>query len=263
MTQPASAAGGFVAGTKVRTLYGSKLIEEIQVGDLVPAIHDSEQDEYDLKPMVNHFMFENKPIWYVSFYDITEQVIWSGSPADWFEVDSPLFVTPDHPFLVVGRCVGGEGHLQGSDLKRGTPDNYVPYPTPIWKRVDQLVSNDVLFNPISSDLYAVALVKPVYQYDPEQPQLAWVHGYDQEKMGLGPENDQTDGMLFDLSQHSNGYFSPIETGIAYPIEDYYDPDERFTPYHATVYSIEVEDYRTYMVGGSGILVHQGHLVSAS
>ena len=210
--------------------------------------------------MVNHFVFENKPIWYVSFYDITEQIIWSGSPADWFEVDSPLFVTPDNPFLVVGRCVGGEGHVRGGELKRGTPDNYVPYPTPIWKRVDQLASNDVLFNPISSDLYAVGLVKPVYQYDPEQPQLAWVHGYDQEKMGLGSNNSFMDGMLYDLSQHNGtDWFKKIEESTSYPIEDYDEPDERFTPYHTTVYNLKIEDYQTYMVSGSGVLVHQGSL----
>lgn len=112
---------------------------------------------------------------------------------------------------------------------------------------------------ISNKLFAVALAKPVYQYDSKQPQLAWVHGYDQEKMGLGPENDQTDGMLFDLTQHSNGYFSPVETGIAYPTKDYDEPDERFTPYHTTVYNLKIEDYQTYMVSGSGVLVHQGNL----
>lgn len=69
MTQPVSAAGGFVAGTKVRTLYGSKLIEEIQLGDLVPAIPESGQGQVDDKPVINTFVFENKPIWYVSYFE--------------------------------------------------------------------------------------------------------------------------------------------------------------------------------------------------
>ena len=242
---------------------GSNLIEGIQVGDLVPALPESGQGEYDLKPVVNTFVFENKPIWYVSFYDIREQAKWGGELADWFNVSSPLFVTPNHPFLVVGQCMGGEGHVRGGELKRGTPDNYVPYTTPIWKRVDQLVFNDVVFNRVLNRLFAIALAKPVYQYDSEQPLLAWIHGYDQEEMGLGPNNSIMDGMLYDLSQHDGeGWFKKVERSISYPIEAdqdgeyYYDePDERFTPYHTTVYNIEVADYHTYMVGGRGILVH--------
>lgn len=259
MTQQAIAAGGLVAGTKIITRGngGSRLIEDIQVGDLVLAIPESGQGEYDARSVINAFVFENKPIWYVSFYEINEQVIWSGRPADWFEVSSPLFVTPNHPFLVVGQCVGGEGHVRGAELKRGTPENYVAYTTPIWKRVDQLAFNDVVFNPVLNDLYAVALVRPVYQYDPEQPQLAWVHGYDQEKMGLGSNNSFMDGMLYDLSQHNRkGWFKKIEESTSYPIEDYDEPDERFTLYRTTVCNLEIEEYQTYMVSGSGIVVHQ-------
>jgi hypothetical protein len=257
--------GCFVAGTVVRIAggNGSRAIEDVQVNDLVIAIPESGQGDFQRKSVLNTFVFENKPIWYVSFYDIREQAKWGGELADWFNVTSPLFVTPNHPFLVVGQCVGGEGHVQGSELKRGTPDNYVAYAAPIWKRVDQLVFNDVVFNPISNRLFAIALAKPVYQYDSEQPHLAWIHGYDQEEMGLGPNNSFMDGMLYDLSQHNGrGGFEQIEESVAYPIEAdqdgeyYYDePDERFTPYHTTVYNIEVADYHTYMVGGRGILVH--------
>lgn len=259
MTQPASAAGGFVAGTMVRIAAGDGAIaiEEVRVGDLVTAIPESGQGDVQSKPVLNTFVFENKPVWCVSYYNIAEQTFWSDPqrPVDWFEVSERLFVTPNHPFLVVGQC---NGFIQKNELRRGTPDNYVAYEQPIWKRVDQLVFNDVICNPISNKLFAIALAKPAYQYDSEQPQLAWIHCYDQEEMGLGPENDQADGMLFDLTQHSNGFFHSLDTGIAYPIEDYDEPDERFTPYHTTVYNIEVEDYHTYMVGYRGMLVQQGH-----
>lgn len=105
----------------------------------------------------------------------------------------------------------------------------------------------------------------MYQYDPEQPHLAWVHGHNQEEMGLGYLGDERSGMLFDISQIDDfsGKFELLELAIDHPNWDMDgvgidEPDHHFVPFCATIYNIEVEDYHTYLVSMSSIVVQQSH-----
>ena len=273
MTQPSSAAGGFVAGTKVhvgrspsRPTEYYRPIEQLTIGDLVLSMPENGIGKTMAKRVVNTVVFEQTPTWYVSFYDINDEVSWDDKAVDELPACSYFGVAANHPFLVVGQCVGGKGQYAVGDFRRGTPDNYVTYPQPMWKRADQLVFNDVLHSAALDKLYAVAISKPMYQYDPEQPQLAWVHGHDQEEIGLGYLGDERSGMLFDLSQIDDfsGKFELLELAVDHPNWDMDgvgidEPDHNFVPYCTTVYNIEVEDYHTYLACISGIAVHQGSL----
>lgn len=252
---------GFVTGTQVSIdwrnstpLIFRKPIEQLVVGDLVLAVPEHGLGEAVVKRVVQITASE-QPIWYVSFYNLDGVREYSLGVCDY------VGVTADHLFSVTGRCFAGEGidYPHGSDLC-GTPENYVAYPQPIWKRADQLQFNDVLQSSKADKLLAVAIAKPLYQYDPEQPNLAWMHGVgDDEALALGPIHDN--GLLFDLSKikEYSGEFECLYGETTHPLwdldgEGIDEPDHHFIPYCATVYNVEVEDCHSYLVSTSDVVV---------
>jgi hypothetical protein len=250
---------GFVAGTQISIdWYTStpnafnKAIEQLALGDMVQCIPKDGTDK--ITKRVVRITTSEQPIWYVSFYTLENVKEYSLGGCRY------VGVTANHLFLVTGRCIAGRDieYACGADLC-GTPENYEAYPQPVWKRADQLQFNDVMQCSKSEKLIAVALAKPMYQYDPEQPNLAWMHGLgDDEGLELGPSHDN--GLLFDLSKIEYfGEFECLYGETTHPLwdvdgEGIDEPDHHFIPYCTTVYNIEVEDCHTYLLSSSGVAV---------
>jgi len=92
----------FVAGTLIHTQDGMTAIEEIEVGDLVAARDQNDEDgEIEWKEVVDFFVNEKKPIVEVSFTDDATREFKFGS-------------THDHPFWVEGK-----GWVEVQDLDIG------------------------------------------------------------------------------------------------------------------------------------------------
>lgn len=89
----------FVAGTQIITRYGSKNIEDIQIGDYVLA-ENPETGEIDYKEVVRTF---------VRYIDTTIHVIANGT-----EIET----TSEHPFWVEGKGFIKAGYLQKGDILR-------------------------------------------------------------------------------------------------------------------------------------------------
>lgn len=92
-----SGPGCFVAGTQIITMYGSKNIEDIQIGDYVLA-ENPETGEIDYKEVVRTF---------VRYKDTTIHVIANGT-----EIET----TSEHPFWVEGKGFIKAGYLQKGDI---------------------------------------------------------------------------------------------------------------------------------------------------
>lgn len=151
MTQenPVSTAdgAGFIKGTRIHTKDGLKPIEEIKVGDLVLSSPEDGSGKPEYKRVVNTFVFRNKTIRRVSYYDpINGGVV--------------LAATGNHPFWVEG-----VGWTRADQLKEGDPIRFadgnlskIVYQYPVYKFRDEpgigwtTRGNPWLINPASGQL---------------------------------------------------------------------------------------------------------------
>ena len=92
-----SSGGCFTAGTKVKTPYGEKNIEDIEVGDEVCA-YNPDTEEKDVKKVLQIFVHESDKIAHVTI---------DGETID---------ATTNHPFYVVGYSFIQAGELKAGDI---------------------------------------------------------------------------------------------------------------------------------------------------
>ncbi|QRQ83351.1 Hint domain-containing protein [Paralysiella testudinis] len=264
-----STIGCFIKGTLVETQEGWTPIDELKVGDLVMARPENGIGEAVQKRVVNTFKFENKAVWLVEI----------GNPKLKRESGGARFAaTPNHPVCVYGAVnnlfiqsrFGELGRVELEvDVERdddwnekfealsefvATPYTYTLYEQPLWKRVDQLERGDVVLD-WQNNYRVVEMVRPLYAVPDNN--AVWVQGYsdryDWEQSAIGHIYDLT------LSKDNDYTFQRAVALHVRNDEMLLAVDEQgqrtYQPYLTDVYNIEVEDYHTYCVTRSGILVY--------
>lgn len=110
-----NAVTGFVAGTLVHSQNGLVPIEQINVGDYVLSKHESGNGELLTQKVINTFVHEEQQVMCVDVYGYTVNEL-ADAESKRELIDSskktPLVVTPNHPFWVVGR-----GNVKAKNLE--------------------------------------------------------------------------------------------------------------------------------------------------
>lgn len=254
----------FVGGTlvKIPEFPYAKPIKDIKVGDYVMSRPENGIGEAVPKKVINTFHHKDKEIWYVgiSRLNLPGYII------------TNLGVTPNHPFMVYGytnEYILKDYYEVPKDIELKT----VFYDEPRWTRVDQLRVGDIVRSTSKKDPYfIIESVKPFYKSF--SPKYAYLQGgkdmsfWQSSTTGTywmpNKTNSNFFGQIIDFGEekenelvepltgenlpsyplyNKKGYMGTMASGITYPI------------YTTDVYNIEVEDYHTYCVDTSGILVH--------
>ncbi|WP_230655783.1 hypothetical protein [Psychrobacter sp. I-STPA10] len=248
----------FVGCTLVRMADGTlwKRIDDMEVGDMVLAMPEDGIGEAVPKRVTKTFKFEDKAVWYIG---VARHDKGMGYTAEGFAV------TAEHPFCVYGYAP------KVTEVGKHNPIEF--YDTPQWKRVDELLQGDVLYSGAKDRYYLVNSVKPFAKSF--LPKYAWLQGgesmYDWQFEEVGTDWDllsEEKGILganiLQLGDDMDENDANIIVDDTVPPYPKYHLDgytgnrvhgTQYAPYTTTVYNIEVEDYHTYCIGGSGILVH--------
>ncbi len=267
---------GFVAGTFVliQTEDGldRKPIQDIKIGDIVLSKPENGIGENEGKKVLNTFVHKDQPIWllktkfsYLPYDAEGNDVVQGGFITSGLDEFS-ILVTPNHPILVIGSS--------------NTADKL--YDMPIWRRVDELQSNDLVIND-KGLIYEIILAKPVYYYQPHEDfeidredELYWyqkncidnfenyyekyINGDVKPDLTMSKEEHraeyEAEGYLLDIEDYiNNGFISEYEFTSTRP-NKLTDDKGNYIPFTYDVHNIEVEDNHTYFVDLSSILVGQ-------
>lgn len=227
---PEQVGGCFIAGTLVHTDKGLVPIEQIKVGDRV--LSQPEQGGGKAyRPVVNTFVFEEKPIWVVKYQLIDGDVPY-GHPKYYPKDDTlyHLYATPNHPFWVEGL-----GWIPAENLR----DRQILQLANGQRALVEYRSQPVIqstkqgFGRVCSNPYSDG--QEVHIVDFRSGSSLWKYERWKPEEASAPYQD--------------GY--PLDAIVA--IAEIYDsPDPNFK---TTVYNLEVEDSHTYFVGELGVWVH--------
>ncbi len=135
---------------------------------------------------------------------------------------------------------------------KNTPYEMQAYEKPVWKRADQLARGDMVLG-LENKWCVVEQARPMYRI--KDSDHAWVQAYAQYDGWEAVD----EGICFDLTQTAATRYTYHAAEHRLNNDEMLlsiDEDGRrhYPPYVTTVYNIEVEDYSTYCVGRSCILV---------
>ncbi|MFY7942207.1 MAG: Hint domain-containing protein [Burkholderiaceae bacterium] len=214
--------GCFVAGTLVHTQEGLKPIEQIKVGDWVLSRPENPDDgtETGYKRVTKTVRFEDKEV--VRFW-------WApNAEAEWAQTES-VYVTPNHPVWLNpnGWVAMGRLHLPGK-LK----------PETIHRGDDEWLNKELVL----ADGCFGAMLDVTDLYRTDRPEIAFT--------------EEEDGWVGHLLAFSSRPPVVVQADLEYDYEKWGDAvNETRERYTTTVYNFEVENWRTYFVGKTGLWVH--------
>ena len=220
------APGCFAAGTLVHTKEGLVPIEQIKVGDWVLSLHESGEGPQEYKRVTRTFVHDEADVMLMSIRHSINHMSVGGER---------LMVTPNHPLW------SGRGWKEAKTLKGGI----------------QLRTCGEKVAVINTN---------VRTYVTSSPDVAWVPD------GQGRDALIQPGSYFDVRSYGRVLEEradilkglPREEGITYAKGGRFGDElglaDDFVPkamhyFRTRVYNLEVEDFHTYLVGHSGILVH--------
>jgi hypothetical protein len=230
--------GCFVAGTLVHTKEGLRPIEQVKVGDHVLSKPESGVGEASYKRVVQTYVYDDKEVWYLEFTPLE-----NGRKQP--EKEECLYVTPSHPFRVMGLMCGGKiEEFSG------------------WVKVEDLLKEYAeggkfaLFELPDGRSALFENARPILKM--ANPSLGLVYSDNfQSGRGIGIDFSQAYPVPLRLD---DGRFKLIDMDL--PEDENYPDDGSivsetggFYPLLKKVYNLEVEDNHTYYVGKPGILVH--------
>ncbi|MDO4250892.1 MAG: hypothetical protein Q4C68_05210 [Moraxella sp.] len=255
--------GCFVAGKYIITDNQDEplvSIHNIKVGDKVLSKPENGVGETEYKLVNQVFIHHDKPIWLVEMIKMVKLEDQQGNMLDYKQYKSAsreieFLVTPNHPIWIIGI-------LQD--------DAVVFYDQPQWKRVDELQRYEIAVNQ-HGVMYSVQRAQPVYQYQAAgqpavNPDLYWYQkhyyeDYEQDYLqgDVKPDFDVTEeeyksiGYVYDISKYElDGVGESYLDECTNHLKDEYN---QYIPFTRTVYNLEVADYHTYFISGSGLWVH--------
>ena len=219
-------SSGFAAGTLVHTKEGLVPIEQIKVGDWVLSLHESGEGPQEYKRVTRTFVHDEADVMLMSIRHSINHMSVGGER---------LMVTPNHPLW------SGRGWKEAKTLKGGI----------------QLRTCGEKVAVINTN---------VRTYVTSSPDVAWVPD------GQGRDALIQPGSYFDVRSYGRVLEEradilkglPREEGITYAKGGRFGDElglaDDFVPkamhyFRTRVYNLEVEDFHTYLVGHSGILVH--------